>query len=143
MLTASDIRMFLHLTDDETDSSFMSDDVLNVYIEQYTNKIIDYVGPDIDQTKMLESPLFNEALLSGIACHLSMLNPELLYSPTEYEVGNTKEKYSDAILNKTPTWCSRYNSALEDLLDSLNEIKNLRTFRRRGLSSNRRYHHDI
>ena len=143
MLTTSDIRMFLHLTDDETELTYLSDEDLSTYITQYTAKIVDYIGPNIDIEKMMESPLFNEALLSGIACHLSMLNPELLYSPTEYEVGDTKEKFSDAILQKTPTWCSRYNSALEDLLSSFNEIKNLRTFRRRGLSSNRRYHHDI
>ena len=136
MLTADDIKFLLKLPED-----YASDD-LDKYISIYKSKICAYI-PDVDCETISQSPLFDEALLSGIACNLSMVNPELIYSPSEYKVGDTEEKYSDNLISQIPSWCGRYNSALEALLSEYTEIKNLRTFRRRGLSTNRRYHHDV
>ena len=77
-----------------------------------------------------------------IACHLSMIRPELVLFPSKYEVGDTQEEFSDAILRGLPSWCSRYADALEALLRSFTEIQNLQTFRRRGMRTHRRWRRD-
>ena len=71
-----------------------------------------------------------------------MIRPELLLYPSKYRVGDTQEEFSDATLGRTPSWCSRYNDALEALMKSFSEIKNLQTFRRRGMRTHRRWRRD-
>ena len=137
MLLVDDIRFMLNL--DEED--FPAEN-LQRYIDNYTLKIYEYVGGKVDCPKLLNSPLFDEALLAGIACHLSMIHPELILFPSKYEVGDTQEEFSDAVLKGVPSWCSRYNDALNALLKSFSEIQNLKTFRRRGLRTHRNWRRD-
>lgn len=138
MLLADDIRFMLNLTEED----FPTEDIQK-YIDTYTLKIYEYVGGRVDCPKLINSPLFDEVLLAGIACHLSMIHPELILFPSKYEVGDTQEEFSSATLKGIPSWCSRYNDALDALLKSFPEIKNLQTFRRRGLRTHRRWRRDL
>lgn len=138
MLLVDDIRLMLNIDEEK-----ISTETLQKYIDNYVLKIYEYVGGRVDCPKLINSPLFDEALLAGIACHLSMVNPELILFPSKYKVGDTEEEFSTAVLNDVPSWCSRYNDALEALMRSFNEIQNLQRFRRRGMRTHRRWRHDI
>ncbi len=138
MLLVDDIRLMLNIDEEK-----ISTETLQKYIDNYVLKIYEYVGGRVDCPKLINSPLFDEALLAGIACHLSMVNPELILFPSKYRVGDTEEEFSTAVLNDVPSWCSRYNDALEALMRSFNEIQNLQRFRRRGMRTHRRWRHDI
>lgn len=138
MLLVDDIRLMLNIDEEK-----ISTETLQKYIDNYVLKIYEYVGERVDCPKLINSPLFDEALLAGIACHLSMVNPELILFPSKYRVGDTEEEFSTAVLNDVPSWCSRYNDALEALMRSFNEIQNLQRFRRRGMRTHRRWRHDI
>ena len=138
MLLVDDIRLMLNIDEEK-----ISTETLQKYIDNYVLKIYEYVGGRVDCAKLINSPLFDEALLAGIACHLSMVNPELILFPSKYRVGDTEEEFSTAVLNDVPSWCSRYNDALEALMRSFNEIQNLQRFRRRGMRTHRRWRHDI
>ena len=138
MLLVDDIRLMLNIDEEK-----ISTETLQKYIDNYVLKIYEYVGGRVDCPKLINSPLFAEALLAGIACHLSMVNPELILFPSKYRVGDTEEEFSTAVLNDVPSWCSRYNDALEALMRSFNEIQNLQRFRRRGMRTHRRWRHDI
>ena len=84
MLEPDDLRFLLNL-----DEERFSNENLQMLIDLYTDKIvakIKMLDPDSDA---LNSPLFDEALLSGIACHLSMMDPTIFLAPTKYEVGDT------------------------------------------------------
>ena len=137
MLIVDDIRFMLNLSEED-----IPNEDIQRYIDNYTLKIYEYVGGRVDCPKLINSPLFDEALLAGIACHLSMIYPELLIFPSKYRVGDTQEEFSDAALGKAPSWCSRYSDALDALLKSFVEIQNLQTFRRRGLRTHRRWRRD-
>ena len=138
MLLVDDIRLMLNIDEEK-----ISTETLQKYIDNYVLKIYEYVGGRVDCPKLINSPLFDEALLAGIACHLSMVNPELILFPSKYRVGDTEEEFSSSVLNDVPSWCSRYNDALEALMRSFNEIQNLQRFRRRGMRTHRRWRHDI
>lgn len=138
MLLVDDIRLMLNIDEEK-----ISTETLQKYIDNYVLKIYEYVGGRVDCPKLINSPLFDEALLAGIACHLSMVNPELILFPSKYRVGDTEEEFSTAVLNDVPSWCSRYNDALAALMRSFNEIQNLQRFRRRGMRTHRRWRHDI
>ena len=137
MLFANDIQFMINLSEND-----ISLDDLQKYIDNYTLKIYEYIGGRIDCPKLINSPLFDEALLAGIACHLSMVSPELVLFPSKYRVGDTEEEFDDSVLQNIPSWCSRYNDALDALLKSFSEIQNLRTFRRRGLRTHRKWRRD-
>lgn len=138
MLLVDDIRLMLNISEED-----VSTETLQRYLDNYVLKIYEYTGGRVDCPKLINSPLFDEALLAGIACHLSMINPELVLFPSKYRVGDTEEEFSSAVLNNVPSWCSRYADALEALLRSFGEIKNLQRFRRRGMRTHRRWRHDI
>jgi len=138
MLLADDIQFMLHLPETQ-----ISQDELQRYIDNYTLKIYEYIGGRVDCPKLINSPLFDEALLAGIACHLSMIRPELVLFPSKYRVGDTEEEFDDSVLGNIPSWCSRYNDALDALLKSFSEIQNLQRFQRRGLRTHYRWRHDI
>ena len=102
MLLTSDIQFMLNLTEDD----IPTEDIQR-YIDNYVLKIYEYVGGKVDCPRLINSPLFDEALLAGVACHLSMIRPELVLFPSKYEVGDTQEEFSDAILRNMLSWCSR------------------------------------
>lgn len=138
MLMADDIQFMLHLTDDD-----IPREDIQRYLDNYILKIYEYIGGRVDCPKLINSPLFDEALLAGIACHLSMIRPELVLFPSKYRVGDTQEEFDDSVLGNIPSWCSRYNDALEALLRSFTEIQNIQRFQRRGLSTHYRWRYDI
>lgn len=138
MLLADDIQFMLNLTDDD-----IPIEDIQKYLDNYTLKIYEYIGGRVDCPRLINSPLFDEALLAGIACHLSMIRPELVLFPSKYRVGDTEEEFDDSVLGNIPSWCSRYNDALEALLRSFTEIQNIQRFRRRGMSTHDRWRFDI
>lgn len=137
MLDVDDIRLFLEIYED----AYTEDD-LERYIEFFTKEIAAKLGIQLDD-KLLGNPLFDQALLAGIACHLSKLNPELFTSPTKYEVGDTDLERADAYMSNIPNWCKTYAEAIEDLSANLDQISNVQVFRRKGLHRHPRWCHYI
>lgn len=137
MLTVDNLRVFLNLTEDDA-----SNEELSTYIEYFSKEIAAKVGVPLDET-LIENPLFDQALMAGIACHLSKINPELFTSPTKYEVGDTKLERAEQYYSKIPNWCDEYGNALEDLSANLDTIANVQVFRRKGLHRHPRWCHYI
>ena len=114
----------------------ITEESINRYIEVIKGNIISTLNIT-DEEKLEElkkNPLFAEAILAGVACHLQMLRPDLLTIASDYKVGNTEETYPDNIWDKLPTWCDRYQSALDSLTVLLSEFKSVETFRRKGMN---------
>lgn len=121
----------------------ITEESINRYIDVIKGNIISTLNIT-DEEKLEElkkSPLFAEAILAGVACHLQMLRPDLLTIASDYRVGNTEETYPDNIWDKLPTWCDRYQSALDSLTVLLSEFKSVETFRRKGMSRRRDWWH--
>lgn len=121
----------------------ITEESINRYIEVIKGNIISTLNIT-DEEKLEElkkNPLFAEAILAGVACHLQMLRPDLLTIASDYRVGNTEETYPDNIWDKLPTWCDRYQSALDSLTVLLSEFKSVETFRRKGMSRRRDWWH--
>lgn len=141
MLEPDDLRFLLNLSEDR-----FPNERLQMLIDIYTDKIVAKIKTLDPDSDAINEPLFDEALLSGIACHLSMMDPTIFLAPTRYEVGDTSEEFddiNDAGKTGIPSWCDRYSSALEDLSNSIADVKNVLVFRRRGLSAHPRWCHDI
>ena len=121
----------------------ITEESIDRYIEVIKGNIISTLN--ITDEEILEelkkNPLFAEAILAGVACHLQMLRPDLLTIASDYKVGNTEETYPDNIWDKLPTWCDRYQSALDSLTVLLSEFKSVETFRRKGMSRRRDWWH--
>lgn len=121
----------------------ITEESIDRYIEVIKGNIISTLNIT-DEEKLEElkkNPLFAEAILAGVACHLQMLRPDLLTIASDYKVGNTEETYPDNIWDKLPTWCDRYQSALDSLTVLLSEFKSVETFRRKGMSRRRDWWH--
>lgn len=141
MLEPDDLRFLLNLNEDR-----FTNENLQLLIDLYTDKIVAKINMLDPGSDALNSPLFDEALLSGIACHLSMMDPSIFLAPTKYEVGNTMQEWddvNDANKRGIPSWCDRYAKALEDLSNSIADVKNVLVFRRRGLSAHPKWCHDV
>ena len=114
----------------------ITEESINRYIDVIKGNIISTLNIT-DEEKLEElkkNPLFAEAILAGVACHLQMLRPDLLTIASDYRVGNTEETYPDNIWDKLPTWCDRYQSALDSITIVLSEFKSVETFRRKGMN---------
>lgn len=121
----------------------ITEESINRYIDVIKGNIISTLNIR-DEEKLEElkkNPLFAEAILAGVACHLQMLRPDLLTIASDYRVGNTEEAYPDNLWDKLPTWCDRYQSALDSLTVLLSEFKSVETFRRKGMSRRRDWWH--
>lgn len=121
----------------------ITEESINRYIDVIKGNIISTLNIT-DEEKLEElkkNPLFAEAILAGVACHLQMLRPDLLTIASDYRVGNTEETYPDNIWDKLPTWCDRYQSALDSLTVLLSEFKSVETFRRKGMSRRKDWWH--
>lgn len=121
----------------------ITEESIDRYIDVIKGNIISTLNIT-DEEKLEElknNPLFAEAILAGVACHLQMLRPDLLTIASDYKVGNTEETYPDNIWDKLPTWCDRYQSALDSLTVLLSEFKSVETFRRKGMSRRRDWWH--
>ena len=129
MLEPDDLRFLLNL-----DEERFSNENLQMLIDLYTDKIvakIKMLDPDSDA---LNSPLFDEALLSGIACHLSMMDPTIFLAPTKYEVGDTVTDADNMCDEALPgykkvnpmVYCGMYpadGAHYEDLKDALEKLQ--------------------
>lgn len=129
MITINEIRKILNLP------TTITDEYLELTVQMYKDRIVHALGGyDKITPALFDNPLFNEAILAGVGCQVSRVYPQYIFAPSKYEVGDTKEEYSDNIFN-TDSWCSDYERALADLIAEMTEIKNVQVFRRRGLSS--------
>lgn len=133
MLDVDDIRLFLEISEQD----YCEDDLMR-YIEYFTREVAAKIKVPIND-KLLGNPLFDQAILSGIACHISKLNPQLFTSPTKEEVGDTNLERADAYMSNMPNWCNAYDEAIQDLISSYDDISNIKTFRRKGLSRHPRW----
>lgn len=141
MFTVDDIRGLLRLSVEEC-----SDDELERYINLFILQIAAKIGKDPNDEELLNSPLFDEALLSKIACHLIQLDPKIFSGLTAYKVGDTSEEFddiNDIEKRGVPSWCSRYDNALENLTNSFADVNNVLVFRRRGLSAHPGWKHHV
>ena len=121
----------------------ITEESIDRYIEVIKGNIISTLNITNEEKleELKKNPLFAEAILAGVACHLQMLRPDLLTIASDYRVGNTEETYPDNIWDKLPTWCDRYQSALDSLTVLLSEFKSVETFRRKGMSRRRDWWH--
>lgn len=121
----------------------ITEESIDRYIEVIKGNIISTLNITNEEKleELKKNPLFAEAILAGVACHLQMLRPDLLTIASDYRVGNTEETYPDNIWDKLPTWCDRYQSALDSLTVLLSEFKSIETFRRKGMSRRRDWWH--
>lgn len=132
IITPEDILFLLQL--DKCDD--ITTDSIQRYIQVVEGNILSTLNiTDEDKiNEIKKNPLFAEAILSGVACHLQMLRPDLLTIASDYKVGNTEETYADNLWDKLPTWCDRYQSALDSITIVLSEFKSVETFRRKGMN---------
>ena len=133
MLEPDDLRFLLNLSEDR-----FPNERLQMLIDIYTDKIVAKIKTLDPDSDAINEPLFDEALLSGIACHLSMMDPTIFLAPTKYEVGDTSEEWddvNDANKRGIPSWCDRYSSALEDLSNSSKELEGAIEYTQKALDS--------
>ena len=142
MLEVDQARLFLRRKKED-----IPDDELKQYLNYYTLVILDQLGDIAKQDEHItETPLFDQTLLAAIACQLSLTDVEIIHSPSEYQVGDTQEKYnntSKGLYGDIPSWCSRYDGLLDTLTDKFADMKNLQVFRRTGMSIRRNWYRDL
>ena len=142
MLTAKKVRTLLRIDENE-----LTDDELENYIDHYSMRILAEVGdvakkdPDI-----LDNALFMDTVLAGIACQLSRTDISIIHHPSKYKVGDTQEDFTNTsmgLYGSIPSWCDEYASLLSSLTQQYHEIKNLQVFRRKGMSTRRKWRRDF
>lgn len=79
-------------------------------LEHYT-KYFTELYPKADT----ESPLFEQAVLLSIACHLYKTNPTSITTPVMYYVDEVREKFELNFDKAGNTWCDLANAAINDL----------------------------
>ncbi len=142
MLDVDQVRLFLRLKKED-----ISDEDLKQYINYYGLVILDQLG-DVakEDDHIMDTPLFDEAIMAAIACQLSLTDIDVIHTPAEYKVGDTSEKYtntSQGLYGEIPSWCSRYDDLLSSLVDKYVDMKNLQVFRRKGMSVRRKWYRDL
>lgn len=142
MLTASKVRTFLRIEEDE-----LSDEDINNYIDHYSARILAEIGSAAQQDPNIQNnALFQDTILAGIACQLSRTDISIIHHPSKYKVGDTQEDFTNTsmgLYGSIPSWCDEYSSLLSSLAQQYHEIKNLQVVRRRGMSVRRKWRRDF
>lgn len=142
MLTASKVRTFLRIEEDE-----LSDEDINNYINHYSARILAEIGSAAQQDPDIQNnALFQDTILAGIACQLSRTDISIIHHPSKYKVGDTQEDFTNTsmgLYGSIPSWCDEYSSLLSSLVQQYHEIKNLQVVRRRGMSVRRKWRRDF
>ena len=142
MLTASKVRTFLRIEEDE-----LSDEDINNYIDHYSARILAEIGSAAQQDPDIQNnALFQDTILAGIACQLSRTDISIIHHPSKYKVGDTQEDFTNTsmgLYGSIPSWCDEYSSLLSSLVQQYHEIKNLQVVRRRGMSVRRKWRRDF
>lgn len=142
MLSVSKVRLLLRI--DEED---MSDEELSEYIDYFSQTTLARIGSAAQKdSSILNNPLFEEAVMSAIACRLSLTDIEIIHSPSDYDVGDTSESFRNTSLGNygsIPSWCDLYDDLLGTLSSHYTQIQNLQIFRRKGMSVRRKWYRDL
>ena len=124
------LRRLLNL--DEND---ISDQEIEFLIEHYTSYIKELM-PKVDT----DSVLFKQAVWLSVACHIYKTKPEIIITPTEYEVDEVREEFGLAFDKFGNTWCDLADAALSDLKKQVYGYYGLRAYDRPGARSKYGYH---
>lgn len=113
----------------------ISNNEIEFLIEHYTSYLKEIL-PKVDET----SPLFKQAVWLQVACHIFKTNPEIIITPTEYEVDEVREEFGLAFDKFGNTWCDLANAALGDLKKKTYGYYGLRAYDRPGARTKYGYH---
>lgn len=113
----------------------ISDTEIEFLIEHYTSYFKELM-PKVDE----ESPLFKQAVWLAVACHIYKTRPEIIITPTEYEVDEVREEFGLAFDKFGNTWCDLADAALSDLKKQVYGYYGLRAYDRPGARTKYGYH---
>lgn len=113
----------------------ISNEEIEFLIEHYTSYIKELM-PKVDT----KSVLFKQAVWLSVACHIYKTNPEIIITPTEYEVDEVKEEFGLAFDKFGNTWCDLADAALSDLKKQVYGYYGLRAYDRPGARTKYGYH---
>lgn len=142
MLTVDSARLLLRI--DEED---VGDDELQKYIDHFTLSTLSRLGQAAQEDQgILDNPLFEDAVMAGIACRLSLTDLDIIHSPSDYKVGNTEESYKNTSFGnygQIPSWCDQYEKYILALSNQYANMQDIQVFRRRGMSVRRKWCRDL
>lgn len=113
----------------------ISDEEIEFLIEHYTIYLQELL-PKVDT----ESPLFKQAVWLSVACHIYKTRPEIIITPTEYEVDEVREEFGLAFDKFGNTWCDLADAAISDLKKQVYGYYGLRAYDRPGARTKYKYH---
>lgn len=127
------IREFLKL-----DSRVVADSQIQFLIDHYTEVIKDKTGASND---IIDSVGFQDAVLAGIACNISMTNKGAIIQPNRVKIGYYEEETaSRSETNKDPTWCEIYSDELDSLIEKIQGAYGFYSLTRQGASEKRGFY---
>jgi len=142
MLDVDTARLLLRLEEED-----ICDDELQKFIEHFTLTTLSRLGPAASQdSEITDDPVFQEVVMAGIACRLSLTDLDIIHSPSGYRVGNTEEDYKNTSFGnygKIPSWCDQYESLLGTLSGKYAQMLDMQIFRRKGMSVRRKWYRDL
>ena len=142
MLSVDSARLLLRLDKEDID-----DDELQKYIDHFTLSSLSRLGLSAQQDpSILDNPLFEDAVMAGIACRLSLTDLDIIHSPSDYKVGNTEESYKNTSFGnygQIPSWCDLYEKYILALSNQYANMQDIQIFRRRGMSIRRKWCRDL
>lgn len=113
----------------------ISDMEIEFLIEHYTSYLKELM-PKVNT----ESILFKQAVWLSVACHIFKTKPEIIITPTEYEVDEVREEFGLAFDKFGNTWCDLADAALSDLKKQVYGYYGLRAYDRPGARTKYGYH---
>lgn len=142
MLTVDSVRLLLRI-----DKEDMDDDELQKYIDHFTLSTLSRLGQAAQEDQsILNNPLFEDAVMAGIACRLSLTDLDIIHSPSDYRVGNTEESYKNTSFGnygQIPSWCDQYEKYILALSNQYANMQDIQVFRRRGMAVRRKWCRDL
>lgn len=142
MLNVDTVRLLLRI--DKVD---VNDEELQTYIDYFIQTTLARIGlPAQKDNTILNNPIFEEAVMSAIACRLSLTDLDIIHSPSGYKVGDTSEEYKNTSFGnygQIPSWCDLYENLLDTLSSHYNDLANIQVFRRTGMSVRRKWYRDL
>lgn len=142
MLTVDSVRLLLRI-----DKEDMDDDELQKYIDHFTLSTLSRLGQAAQEDQsILNNPLFEDAVMAGIACRLSLTDLDIIHTPSDYKVGNTQESYKNTSFGnygQIPSWCDQYEKYIMSLSNQYANIQDIQVFRRRGMAVRRKWYRDL
>jgi len=122
----------------ELDPRVIDDEQISFLIDHYTELIQAKTGAGVDD---IDTPLFQNAVMEGIACNLSMTNKGSIIQPNRVKVGYYEEETrSRADVNRDPTWCEMYADSLDDIIAYIQKAYGFKALTRQGAREKRGFY---